>query len=254
VVEKGISVVIPAYNEEYRIKKSLDSYVPVLLQKNLPFEIIIITDGTDRTADVVNSYNNPAIKVFSYSYKLGKGGAIREGQLKAKYDLSVWIDADGSLHPDDLSKMLNRINECDCVIASRWLEGSIWLEKEPLFNRTVGRVFNFLVRSILLLPLADTQCGAKIVRTDVAVESLRSTVVTNRTFDVAVLYHIKKAGYLIKEVPVTWRHDRDTRMPIFRVIPIMLMTLLGIRLMDLPIRKLFPDSVVDYFRERYAKD
>lgn len=250
----GISLIIPAYNEEDRIRNSLDSYIPVLRSFHIPYEILVIIDGCDNTYGVAKSYEGMSVRPVKFEKKLGKGGAIKEGILLAQYGLVAWVDADGSLSSHDLQNMLEVSPGFDCVVASRWLEGSIWLEKEPLFNRAVGRVFNFMVRGLLGLPIADTQCGAKVFKTSMARQVISSTVVTNRTFDVAILYHARRQHAAIAEVPVSWKHDSDTRMPIFRVIPIMFLTLVGIRLMNLPIRKYMPQRFVEYFIRRYARD
>lgn len=250
----GISLVIPAYNEEERLSKSLDAYLPVLRSFHVPYEVLVIIDGCDDTYGVASSYAASGVKAHKFERKLGKGGAIKEGIALAQYGVVAWVDADGSLSPHDLQMMLEVVPGFDCVVASRWLQGSIWLEKEPLFNRAVGRVFNFMVRGLLGLPIADTQCGAKVFKTSLARRVIASTVVTNRTFDVAILYHARRLHASIAEVPVSWKHDTDTRMPIFRVIPIMFLTLLGIRLMNLPVRRYMPQRFVEYFVQRYARD
>jgi dolichyl-phosphate beta-glucosyltransferase len=250
----GITLIIPAYNEENRIMKSLDSYVPALKSANIPFEVLVIFDGNDGTEEVVDRYGVEQIKTFRFNRKLGKGGAIREGINLAKYSVLCWVDADGSLDAADLLKMIELVPDFGCVVASRWMDRSVWLAKEPLFNRAVGRVFNFLVRGLLGLPILDTQCGAKVFRASLAKKVISSTVVTNRTFDVAMLFHARKLGANMIEYPVSWKHDDDTRMPIFRVIPIMFITLIGIRLMNLPIKKYMPRRFVSYFVARYARD
>lgn len=214
----------------------------------------MVIDGSDGTYDMVQAYSSQGVSGYRFDSKLGKGGAVRKGIELSRYGRVCWVDADGSLVPEDLRRMLEVSSKYDCVVASRWLNDSVWLEKEPLFNLAVGRVFNFLVRGMLGLPVMDTQCGAKIFRSEVAREVLSTTVVTNRTFDVAMLYHAMKLGATIKEVGVSWRHDHETRMPIFRVIPIMFITLLGIRVMNLPIKKYVPNRLVGYFVKRYARD
>lgn len=251
---EGISLIIPAYNEEDRISKSLDAYLPVLRSFNVPFEVNVVIDGSDGTYEKVLEYAAQGVRGFKFDSKLGKGGAVRKGIELSRYGTLCWVDADGSLVPEDLKKMIEAGAGYDCVVASRWLKDSVWLEKEPLFNLAVGRVFNLLVRGMLGLPVMDTQCGAKLFRASVAHAVMDTTVVTNRTFDVAMLYHARKIGASIREMGVRWKHDHETRMPIFRVIPIMFITLVGIRLMNLPVKKYVPKSVVSYFVRRYARD
>ena len=77
----GISIIIPAYNERDRIKKSLDNYIPVIESFNLPYEIIVVIDGNDGTEDVIRNYKN--LDYFKSSVRLGKGGAVKKGLLMA---------------------------------------------------------------------------------------------------------------------------------------------------------------------------
>ncbi|MBX8640874.1 MAG: glycosyltransferase [Thermoplasmata archaeon] len=250
----GISLVIPAYNEADRIGNALDAYLQVLQSIGLPYEVNVIMDGTDNTPEIVARYSERGVLGYRHSAKLGKGGAIIEGLKKASYNVTGYVDADGSLSPESLKTMLRYVNDYDCVVGSRWIDGSRWNREEPVPNRIASRLFNVLVRGLLGLPLRDTQCGAKLFRTEIVGELLSKTVVTNRTFDIAILYHAWRGGKRIVEVPVTWTHDDRTRMPILRVIPIMFVTLVGVRLMNLPVRKYIPRIVIDFFIRKYASD
>jgi glycosyltransferase involved in cell wall biosynthesis len=211
-------------------------------------------DGSDRTPEIVKQYSHLGVTGFKYGSKLGKRGAVVKGVLLASHDIVGYVDADGSLDAGDLRMMLNYALSYDCVIASRWLSGSRWLKKEPLFNRIASRSFNIIVRGVLGVPVKDTQCGAKFFRSAIVREVVSRTVVTNRTFDVGFLYHARRMGARMIEIPVKWSHDENTRMPIFRVIPIMFLTVIGIRFMNLPLRRYIPSSLIDFFVRRYASD
>ena len=250
----GISLTIPAYNEEERISNALDTYLPVLLAAGMPYEVNVVIDGNDRTEAVVKAYASLNVRAHRFDRKLGKGGAIFAGMRMARYSIAGYVDADGSLSPASLAEIMKLATEYDCVVGSRWVRGSVWDKKEPLFNRVAGRTFNMLVRGMLGVPIRDTQCGVKFFRTDLITGLLSKTVVTNRTFDIALLYHARRDGRSMAEVPVRWSHDERTRMPILRVIPIMFVTLLGIRLMNLPLRRYIPKAAVDFFVGRYARD
>jgi dolichol-phosphate mannosyltransferase len=250
----GISLVIPAYNEEDRIGEALDAYLSVLQSTGLPYEVNVIMDGKDNTPEIVSRYSQRGVLGYRYGTKLGKGGAIIEGMKNAHYSVTGYVDADGSLSPESLQAMLRHIRDYDCVVGSRWIEGSRWNRKEPLSNRIAGRIFNILVRGVLGLPLKDTQCGAKLFRTEIVHALLSRTVVTNRTFDIAILYHARREGRRMVEVPVEWTYDERTRMPILRVIPIMFITLLGVRIMNLPVRRYIPRFAIDFFIRKYSSD
>jgi hypothetical protein len=138
------------------------------------------------------------------------------------------------------------------VIASRWLRGSKILRQEPVTNVIAGRVWNLLVRFILRLPLQDTQCGAKFLRRSIVETTLRAVSLTNRAFDVDLLYHVRKDGLRLKEMPVSWEHNPDSRMPIARAIPVMLASLVGVRMMNLPGGRRLPKRWADWFLLRYG--
>ena len=140
-----------------------------------------------------------------------KGGAVKKGLLMAQYRYVGFVDADGSLVPEDFKKLLQQLQDNYCVISSRSITGSQWINKEPLFKRFASRGFNLFVNLVLNLKVKDTQCGAKFFKFDIIKTIIPQIEVTNWAFDVAILYHIKRMGYNIKEIPVKWRHDLGTK-------------------------------------------
>lgn len=240
--EAGVSIVIPAYNEEVRIRSTLEQYLPALERLNTPFEILVVCDGMeDKTADVAREYFHRNVKVLQFGVKLGKGGAVFAGFRRAQYDYVGFVDADGPITPSDLTRLLTILDSSDCVIASRWMKGSVVSHQEPPLKRLFSKVWIFLARAMLLLPLQDMQCGAKLMRRDVMDMALREVALTNWAFDVSLLYHINQNDYRITEVPVTWSHDPRSRMRLGKDIPVMLFSLIGVRLVNLPIfSKIFP--------------
>jgi dolichol-phosphate mannosyltransferase len=249
----GLSIVIPAWNEEDRLSRTLARYLPALEARHEPFEVIVVSDGIrDGTAEVARSFASRGVRVLEFPQKLGKGGAILAGLRTARFETAGYVDADGPIPPSEIYGMVDALKEVDCVIASRWMRGSVVLRAEPLFNQLAGRIWNFMVRALLFLPIRDTQCGAKFFKRSVVVPLLRTVTVTNRAFDVVLLYHVRQAGGSVKEVPVTWSHDPDSRMPVARVIPVMLLSLIGVRMMNTPISRRVPPRWVEWFRDRYG--
>ncbi len=245
---EGLSIVIPAWNEEDRLRRTLLQYLPALESHITPFEVIVVSDGSgDRTSEVARSFESRGVRVLEFPEKLGKGGAILEGLRQARYDYVGYLDADGPIPPEEVYRLVDALAEADCVVASRWLRGSVILRREPWISRISGRAWNFLVRSILFLPLRDTQCGAKFLRRSILAPTLRAVALTNRAFDVDLLYHLRKSGRRVREVPVTWQHDPASRMPIGRAIPVMFVSLVGVRLMNLPVGHLVPPELVRGF-------
>ena len=236
--ETGISLIIPAYHEKNRIMKSLDKYIPVLESTGLKYEIIVVIDGEDGTENLLNGIKN--LSYYKPAIRLGKGGAVKKGFSLAKYSYIGYIDADGSLSVRDFENLLSSMKNNYCTIASRYLNNSKWINKEPLFNRISSRGFNFLVNAFFRLNVKDTQCGAKFFNKKVINSILPAISVRNRTFDVAILYHVKRAGYKINEMPVTWSHDSDSNMPIKAAIIPMFVTIVAIKLMNSRIKEYVP--------------
>lgn len=246
----GVSIVIPAWNEEDRLARTLERYVPALEARGDPFEVIVVVDGAqDRTVDVATRYLARHVRVLQFPDKLGKGGAVLAGIRVSCHEYVGYLDADGPISPEEIYGLVDCLSDVDCVVASRWIRGASGASAEPLFNRVAGRVWNFLARSLLFLPLHDTQAGAKFFKGQVVRTLLRSVTLTNRAFDVDLLYHVRKEGHLVKEIPVQWKHDPATRMPIVRAIPMMFASLVAVRFMNSPAGKRVPAKLVTWFSE-----
>ncbi|HYK94166.1 MAG TPA: dolichyl-phosphate beta-glucosyltransferase [Thermoplasmata archaeon] len=249
----GLSIVIPAWNEEDRLPRTLETYLPYLASRYSEFEVIVVTDGSsDRTAEVARAFSDRGVRVLEFPERLGKGGAILAGMREARFEYVGYLDADGPIPPAEMYRLVDALKEADCVVASRWVRGSVILRAEPSFNLFAGRVWNFLVRSLLFLPLRDTQCGAKFLRRSILLPTLRAVSLTNRAFDVDLLYHVRKDGYRLRELPVTWTHDPDTRLPIAHAIPVMFVSLLGVRIMNLPLADRVPRRWIQRFLEEWG--
>lgn len=249
----GVSIVIPAWNEEDRLARTLERYLPSLEARGDPFEVIVVVDGVqDRTAEVAAKYAHRHVRVLQFPTKLGKGGAILAGLREARHEYLGYVDADGPISPEQMYDLVGGLRDVDCVVASRWIRGASGADGEPLFNRFAGRAWNLLTRSLLFLPLRDTQCGAKFFRRSVVRPVLKTVTLTNRAFDVDFLYHIRKDGHTVREVPVQWTHDRGSRMPVGRAIPVMFVSLLGVRVMNSPVGKRVPPKLVRWFLNEFG--
>lgn len=249
----GLSIVIPAWNEEDRLRRTLHRYLPALQRRATPFEIVVVADGSDdRTADVARSFASRGVRLLEFPEKLGKGGAVLAGLRACRYDHVGYLDADGPVPAQEVFRMVEALAHCDGVVASRWVRGSRIVRPEPRLNLLAGRVWNFMVRSLLFLPVRDTQCGAKFFRRSVVVPALAAVALTNRAFDVDLLYHLRKDGRELREVPVTWAHDPDSRMPIGKAIPVMFVSLVGVRLMNLPVAHRIPSRWVRVFLDKWG--
>lgn len=204
------SLIIPAYNEESRIGTLLDSL------PGLEGEYIFVCDGSDATADMVAQFSKRhsgiTVRCLIYKQRLGKGGGVREGMRAASAPLVGFMDADCSTSVADMIQLFHLIGESDGVIGSRWIEGADLVERQGLMRRLQSRGFNWLIRVLFGLPFHDTQCGAKVFVKEALDAVLPSMKSTGFEFDVELLWRLSRAGYLIREVPIRWQNNKDSRV------------------------------------------
>jgi glycosyltransferase involved in cell wall biosynthesis len=222
-----VSLVIPAHNEENRIGQVLERY------GGRGYEIIVVSNGsTDRTPEIVEGFaeKDGNIMLLEYQERLGKGGAIIEGFTKAKGDLVGFVDADESTKPEEFQSLVKKViqRRIDGAIASRWVEGSKILKKQPLKRRVASRTFNLIVRLLFGLPYKDTQCGAKVFRGSALRQVIPELRLKGFEFDVELLWRLKEEGFSIEEIPIIWEHDKGSTFNLLNA-PSMLLNLLRVR-------------------------
>ncbi len=219
------SIVTPAYNEADKITTTLRQMLGFMREYSTEFEIIIVDDGSkDNTAQIVEEYSkeNPEVRVIRNKHK-GKGPAVWRGMMEAQGDLIYMADADLATPISELKKLSNWIkdHDFDIVIASREGVGAVRV-KEPFYRHFVGRVFNFLVQTVALPGIKDSQCGFKLFKKQAAKDIFGKLKIYGDdaperdqpffgAFDVEVLYLAKKLGYKVKELPVTWNFVKTPR-------------------------------------------
>ncbi|MFZ2522209.1 MAG: glycosyltransferase [Minisyncoccia bacterium] len=124
-----LSIIIPAYNEAYRINKTILSIEEYIKRKNQSYEIIVVDDGsTDSTYKLLESMKNSGslIKIIKLSKNNGKGVAVKEGMLSANGEIRLFMDADGSTSIVEIEKLIPFIrNGYNVAIGSRIIEGSV---------------------------------------------------------------------------------------------------------------------------------
>lgn len=216
---------MPAWNEEQRLPQTLHSIVSYLQARNYAAEIIVVDDGsTDNTAQAVEQFAaaNPTVRLIRNEHR-GKAYAVRTGMLAASGQYVLFMDADGATPISELDKLLPHLErDYDVVIASREGVGARRYD-EPWYRHLMGRVFNFIVRSLAVPGIQDTQCGFKTFRRKAAHDlfgnmqlystaagPVQGAVVT--AFDVEILFLARKWGYSIAEVPVHWRYGADSKV------------------------------------------
>jgi len=229
----ALSVVIPAFNEEARIKKTLRSVSEYIEELPYASEVLVIDDGSsDKTSEVVLSERAtmPYLKLLRFKRNLGKGWAVREGMLNSIGRYRLFMDADGSTdvaHWRDMKTALDK--GADVAVGSRHAPGSLIRVRQAPHREMLGQVFRYLVRGIFQMPINDTQNGFKAFRAEAAARIFGRQKVSGWAFDVEVLSIAKALKYEIVEVPITWVDDDRSRMT-FSAMPRMLSDLMRIRM------------------------
>ncbi len=235
-----LSIVIPAFNEEARLRPTLDVYSAFyerLYGNN--FEIIVAVNGSvDHTEDVARDVAriHPQVKVVVDPGKIGKGGAILMGFRAAKGDIVGFVDADGSTQPDAYQDLVEHIGDAGCIIASRWMPGATVSPKQPMPRRIASRIFNSLVRTLFSVKITDTQCGAKVLSRKALDAVLPRIGLTRWAFDVDLLFQIRRAGFRIEERPTVWHDVGGSRLKVGRASTEMFIAIVRLRLLYSPFK------------------
>ena len=212
-----LSVIIPAYNEEKRLSKTLEEIDKYLSKQNYDYEILVVNDGSkDKTAQVIRDRVSVIqnLRLIDNKKNNGKGYVVRQGMLEAEGEYRIFTDADNSTSIDQVEKMWPYFEAgFDIVFGSRDAKGAILdLPQSPL-RRFLGEVFGFLTNLIVgTWGIADSQCGFKCF-TKKAAENIFPKCKINRfAFDPEFFVIAKKLGYKIKEIPVYWENDPESKV------------------------------------------
>jgi glycosyltransferase involved in cell wall biosynthesis len=144
----------------------------------------------------------------------GKGAAVRLGMLEAKGQIRVMCDADGSMPPEQLPKLLAPIIGCQASIAigSRYADGAKTDVKQPFYRVIWSRLANRVIQRSLVPGVRDTQCGFKAFTAEAAHDLFRVARIDGWAFDLEVLALAKRRGFEIAEVGVEWKDDKRSRV------------------------------------------
>jgi dolichyl-phosphate beta-glucosyltransferase len=211
-----LSVIIPAYNESVRIIptiRKVDQYCNEWLRG---FEIIVVNDGSkDDTRDIVNAEKDKitSLRYEEYKRNRGKGYAIRHGVSVSAGDVILVSDADLSTPIEEVEKLLLLYDQgYDVVIGSRALKESDIVVRQPWWRELMGKTFNVFVRLLFSVDFKDTQCGFKLFRGDTGRKIFRTALIDRFAYDVEILCLARKAGFGIKEVPITWLNSPASKV------------------------------------------
>jgi glycosyltransferase involved in cell wall biosynthesis len=195
-----LSVIIPVFNEEQTISNIIQRAKAVLEKLGFRYEIIVVDDCSgDRSLETAK---RERIKVYLLKEHLGKGYALRVGLAKAKGEIVVTLDSDGSHRPEELPLLLTQVlqNHADLVIGSRYLN------QEPVAARKLNafgvRLFNFLIKLFTKTAVSDSQSGYRVMKSTV----LAGMRLTSGEYEIESEMLVKTArrGFRVMEVPITF--------------------------------------------------
>ncbi len=229
-----VSIVIPAYNEAQRLPPFLDQLVASCAASRLVYEIIVVDDGSrDDTARLVASAvaRTTNLTLLQLPRNRGKGSAIKRGLLASRGAIALFLDADGSVAPDEIEQHLPWLQErgYDVVIGSRALRGPGQRLSVRAHRKWLGELFNLVARTLLLPGIRDTQCGLKYFRRDVIAPVFSLARVPGFGADLEILYLARRLGYRIKEIPISWHHVSRSKVRLLADSLSMLANLIQIR-------------------------
>lgn len=229
----SLTLVIPAYNEEERIEKTIEK---ISNYKNIEIsEIIVVDDGSkDKTYQILKNlkekYNN--LKILKNEKNEGKGSALKKGILAAKDEIPFILISDSDLSSpiEEVERFLPYINDYAILIGSRGIDRSYIKKRQPLLREFMGIIFNLIVQLLFFPKIYDTQCGFKLFKTSVGKKIFNEIMTKGFTYDVEVLILAKLMGYKFKEVPVLWYHMGKSKVKLTKAPFLMFFELINLYL------------------------
>ncbi len=223
-----LSLIIPAYNEEQRLPRTLTKIQAFLKDQPYGSEVLVVDNGSsDRTAAVAGEFSS-VVRLLREPER-GKGRAVRRGMMEASGEFRFICDADLSMPIEEVNRFLPpQLDEYDIAIASREIAGAV-RHNEPAYRHWIGRIFNLLVRTMAVPGFQDTQCGFKCFTAEAAEALFPLQRIDGWAFDVELLYIALRLGYRVKEVPIHWYYFPESRVRMVRDSWLMLSDLFRIR-------------------------
>lgn len=208
-----LSIIIPAYNEELRLPKTLLRIREFLHARAISSEVIVVDDGSrDGTVQYVESQIAawPELRVVKNPGNRGKGYSVRHGMLEARGKIVLFTDADLSTPIEEADKLLAALVTHDVAIGSRAMDRGLIQVHQPWTREYAGIMFNAIVRIVLGLNIEDTQCGFKAFRREKSQIIFQQQCIERFGFDPELLFLAERNGLIIAEVPVRWANAPGT--------------------------------------------
>ena len=207
------SIIVPAYNESKRVYK-LDKILRYLGQLKESWELIVVNDGSqDDTLKKLEAFKRKSnFKLISYATNRGKGYAVKTGMLAASGKFRLFCDIDLSTPIEEIRKFKPFLGKADVIIGTRKLKGARVVLHQSFLREYLGRGFTLLSQLILNTRVSDFTCGFKCFSGPASERIFAKTKIFRWGFDSEALFLAKKYKLRIKEVPVVWKNDRQTKV------------------------------------------
>lgn len=214
--EIELSLILPAYNERASIVSTIEQAFACFSSRGIRTEIIVAADGDDGTREVVREMaaTRQDLTVIGHAERAGKGRGIREAVARCSGKIVGYADADNKVPFQEYDKIRPWLEQgYDVVTGSRALAQSRIERRQPWFRRLGSCGFYYFVQTVVGLPgIHDSQCGFKFFSLQVARRLFELQRIDAYMFDVEILALASRLGYRIKEVPIVWHDDGDSRL------------------------------------------
>lgn len=232
-----LSIIIPALNEEKKITADIVESSAFMATEGLSGEVIVVDDGsTDNTSQLAEEAavaDGISRKVLRHEINKGKGAAVRTGVLASSGEYVMFADSSLSVPFENSLRGLHLLREgmCDVAQGSRRHADSVIRLQPRIYRRVLSLIFRWTTSIVLGVPsnITDSQCGFKIYRGDVARELFAQATIDGFMFDIEILLLAIKHGYHVKEFPVEYTCDLDTRLSVVKHPLVVFLELLHIR-------------------------
>ncbi|OHB63884.1 MAG: hypothetical protein A2168_00940 [Planctomycetes bacterium RBG_13_50_24] len=215
-----LSIVIPAFEESKKIARDIKEAVAFLEIHDFTGQIIVVDDGSkDNTAETAKNTPVPAnaqLNVIRYETHRGKGYAVRTGVNNSSGEYVMFADSGSCVPYEDTLRGLELLKSdaCDIAHGSRKMRGCRIEKTQSLYRRICSAIFHWFVIHDMKIPadFTDTQCGFKMYKGNVARHLYGEAITDGFTFDIEIIMRAQKEGYRIREFPIDWTCDRDSRL------------------------------------------
>tara|TARA_B100000902_G_C27190557_1_gene853694 strand:+ start:121 stop:822 length:702 start_codon:yes stop_codon:yes gene_type:complete len=209
-----LSILIPCFNESEILQQTFNTINDYLIDRKLKFEIIFINNGsTDNSIDILNNIEKENLNIVISNKEIqGKGLAIKEGLLLAKFNKIVILDADLSVGIDHLTDEILETQEI-LYIGSRSKGVEVGT---PYMRRLAGKALNQILRRLFKISFKDTQCGFKFISSNNIKEIANNLSTEGFMYDLDLILSSTKYNLKVKEIPIQYNHNYNSSVSLLK--------------------------------------